>query len=313
MSTARRRPRFKRVPICNFHLTYRDLQIIEHVERHRLLNSEQIVALLGEGSPQHVRRRLQLLFHNRYLDRPAVQIADFYRTPGTLPMVYGLGNKGADALADHLGRPRSSGDWASKNRSIRSTFFHHTLMVSSIMVAFEFSCRKHSNVRLIPWEEILETTCPEQTRRKKHPLTWQVRVPEVGSLGVTPDRVFGLQFSDRPSDRNCSYFFLEADRASMPIIRKDLRSTSIFRKLLAYQATATQKLHSELFGINNFRVLTVTRSPKQERVESMVEAAQKLSGPQGVFLFADDESVRTRDVLDLTWKNGRGEFVSLLD
>ena len=139
MQPGRRRPRFERVPTRNFHLTDRDLQIIEYVERHRLLNSKQIVALLGEGSPQHVRRRLQLLFHNRYLDRPAVQIADFYRTPGTLPMVYGLGNKGADALADHLGRPRTTGDWASKNRSIRSTFFHHTLMVSSIMVAFEIS------------------------------------------------------------------------------------------------------------------------------------------------------------------------------
>ena len=179
------------------------------------------------------------------------------------------------------------------------------------MVAFEVSCRVHGNVRLIPWEEILETTCPEQTKRKKHPLTWRVRVPEIGSLGVTPDRFFGLHFSDRPRGRNRSYFFLEADRASMPIIRKDLRGTSIFRKLLAYQATAAQKLHSERFGINNFRVLTVTRSPKQERVESMVDAARKLPGPQGIFLFADENSVLGLDVLELPWRNGRGELVRL--
>ena len=159
MSTARRRPRFERVPIRNFHLTERDLQIIQSVERHRLLNSEQIVALLSEGSPQHVRRRLQLLFHNRYLDRPPVQIADFYRTPGTLPMVYGLGNKGAEILAEQLDRPLGRVDWTSKNRSIGPRFFHHTLMIASIMVAFEVSCRRHDNVRLIPWEEILETTC----------------------------------------------------------------------------------------------------------------------------------------------------------
>ena len=67
------RPRFERVPTRSFHLTDRDLKIIEYVEQYRLLASEQIVGLLGEGSPQHVRRRLQLLFHNRYLDRPAAQ------------------------------------------------------------------------------------------------------------------------------------------------------------------------------------------------------------------------------------------------
>lgn len=312
MRTPKRRPRFERVPTRNFRLTDRDLAIIENVEQYRLLNSEQIVALLGEGSAQHVRRRLQLLFHNRFLDRPPVQIADFYRTPGTLPMVYGLGNRGADALADHLRRDRSKGDWATKNRSIRSTFFHHTLMVSSIMVAFEVSCRNHEAVRLIPWEEILET-CPDETRRLKHPLTWHVRVPDIGSLGVTPDRVFGLEFVNRPRSRRRSYFFLEADRASMPVIRKDLRGTSIFRKLLAYQATAAQKLHSERFGINNFRVLTVTRSPKQERVTSMVDAAQQLSGPQGILLFSDIESLSTGDALTHEWTNGRGESVRLLD
>ena len=169
MSTARRRPRFKRVPTRNFRLTDRDLQIIQHVERHRLLNSDQIVALLGEGNPQHARRRLTLLFHNRYLDRPPVQISDFYRTAGSLPMVYGLGNRGADVLAERLEQPRKAGDWAAKNRSLRSTFFHHTLMVASIMVAFEVACRRCGSVRLIRWEEILETKCPQETRYTSSP------------------------------------------------------------------------------------------------------------------------------------------------
>ncbi len=311
MAQYARRPRFKRSLTRNFHLTERDLQIIQHVQRHRLLNSEQIVSLLGSGSPQQIRRRLQLLFHNRYLDRPPVQIADFYRTPGTLPMVYGLGNKGAEVLAEQLERPLSRVDWTSKNRSIGPRFFHHTLMVASIMVAFEVACRRHDDVRLIPWEEILETTCPQETKRKKHPLTWRVRVPDHGPLGITPDGAFGLHFLDRPEGRNRSYFFLEADRASMPVFRKDLRGTSVVRKLLAYHQTAAQKLHSELFGINNFRVLTVTRSPNQERVKSMVEAARRLQGMPGVFLFAAETSVTSEDVLAIMWRNGRGELTAL--
>ena len=311
MTVETRKPRFQRAKTRASRLTSRDLQIIRFVHRHRLLNSTHIEALLGQGSPQQVRRRLHLLFHNGYLDRPEIQVADFYRTPGTLPMVYGLGNKGADLLAERKALERGSIDWTAKNRAIGSRFFHHTLMVSSIMVAFELSCRRHGNVRLIPWEEILRETCPGTTRKKQRPMTWRARIDEVGQMGITPDHAFGLEYSDRPPGRNRSYFFLEADRASMPIFRKSLRDTSVFRKLLVYHATAREKLHEKLFGLPNFRVLTVTRSPSGERVQNMVEAAQRLRGFAGLFLFADLADLEASDALEAPWLNGRGEQVKL--
>ena len=48
-------------------------------------------------------------------------------------------------------------------------------------------------------------------------------------LAVIPDAVFGLDFS---VERKRKYFFLEADRATMPVVRRDLDQTSFVRKLV---------------------------------------------------------------------------------
>lgn len=88
-------------------------------------------------------------------------------------------------------------------------------------------------------EEIL-AGAPEATRRLRLPFRWQVEVRHGGKpyrLGVEPDRIFGLQFDRTPEGRRRSFFFLEADRGTMPVERKGLAETSFLRKLLAYRET----------------------------------------------------------------------------
>ena len=305
----KRKPRFRRVRTPHFTLTGRDFEIIKAVYEYRLLTSEHISILLGGGSKQNVLRRLQLLFHNRYLDRPLIQVADFYNTPRAAPMVYAIGNKGSELIAEELGLQRGAINWTAKNRSLKPIFYRHTLMVSGIRVAFEASCRRHANVQIIPWEEIFETKCPPETRKKTRPQTWRVRIPGKGTIGVTPDKIFGLHFLDRPEGANRTYFFLEADRGSMPVMRRTFTQTAIYKKLLAYHATATAGLHTKLFGFQSFRVLIVTDSPERGRVKSMVAACQELRGLQGIFLFTDEKSLLEGDALGHGWVNGRGEVV----
>ena len=68
-----RKPRFRRAPeIAPIQLTERDRMIVRCVFQHRFLRSWQIAALVG-GSKQAVLRRLQLLFHHGYLERPRAQ------------------------------------------------------------------------------------------------------------------------------------------------------------------------------------------------------------------------------------------------
>ncbi|MFY9826270.1 MAG: replication-relaxation family protein [Thermoanaerobaculia bacterium] len=90
-----RRPRFERSPIRPMVLTPRDLEILRAVHRHRLLRSTHLIAL-SDGSRQTTLRRLQLLFHHGYLDRPSMQL-DWYAR-GSEPLVYALGSRGAELL-----------------------------------------------------------------------------------------------------------------------------------------------------------------------------------------------------------------------
>lgn len=302
--TSGRKPRFKRVPVENIVLTERDIGILRHVFRHRFLRSSHIAALIG-GSRQMILRRLQLLYHHGYLDRPMEQLLS-YHYEGSKPLAYGLGNKGADVLARDADIPRGKINWTAKNKAAGPIFLEHTLLIADVMVAIEAACQQHGRVRIIEPDEIL-AQAPEATRRKRNPLGWQVDLAGQGEhhrLGVIPDKFFGLHYLDRPEGRNRAYFCLEADRATMPVMRTNLRQTSFYRKLLAYYETWNRGLHTELYNIKNFRVLTVTSSA--DRVRNLIEAnrAATLGKGSKVFLFGDELSLRTADPLHYPWRDG---------
>jgi hypothetical protein len=90
-------PRFKRSPEpTSLQLTQRDFEIIRLINRYRFLRSSQLATLIA-GSSQQIFRRMRLLYHHGYLERPRAQL-DYYHQGGSRPIVYGLGSKGAAAL-----------------------------------------------------------------------------------------------------------------------------------------------------------------------------------------------------------------------
>lgn len=290
-----RLPRFKRAAVAPIRLTERDREIIRLVHRHRFLRSPQIVALVG-GSVQSILRRLQLLYHHGYLERPRAQI-DYYHKGGSRSIAYGLGSKGGAVLQSEQNISLPQTRWSEKSRAVGRMFLEHALLVSDVMVALELACRK-SGIRLLAEKELLGGG----TAR------WKVNV-QGRRLGVVPDRAFGLEFSDGSR----AYYFLEADRGTMPVVRKNLLQTSIYRKLLAYEATWAQSVHRTEFGFHRFRVLTVTASTA--RMDAMVEACSLLEKGHGLFLFADASIFDvSADILSRNWPSGRrGESGSLHD
>jgi hypothetical protein len=293
-----RRPRFNRSPeIPPIQLTDRDTEIIRQVFQHRFLRSTHLRSLMG-GSRQQLLRRLQRLFHHGYLDRPRTQI-DYYRA-GSQAMVYGLGRQGIKLLEERCQVPPQKADWTAKNRTATRLFLEHTLAVADVMVTLEIACREHGEVEFVRYG-------PPRDEQMK----WRVRVQHGGGateIGVVPDRLFGLRLLNQAS---IAWFFLEADRATMPIQRHGLKQTSFYRKLLAYYETWRQGLLKDMFP--RFRVLTVTTSP--QRVEGLIESNRTLTQGKGsgLFLFADKASFcASRDVLILPLLNGRGERVTLM-
>lgn len=294
-----RLPRFKRSPdIPQFQLTDRDREILKHVHRHRFLRSDHLVALTT-GSPQQMLRRLQLLYHHGYLERPRCQI-DYYHLGGSRRIAYGLGNKGAAWLKRELALPFHKLNWKRKNH-VGKLSLAHALLVSDIVVAVELACRQRADVRLLTPDELL-------LARMREPFQWSVLIGQRQKCGVIPDHVFGLEFNGQ----RC-WYFLEADRATMPITRGTLQQTSFYRKLLAYEATWTRDQHRRDFGIQRFRVLTVTT--KAERRKGMIAACQQLKQGRGLFLFTDTNTLQAQpDFFALRWQTFRdGESLGLLD
>ena len=294
--------RFRRaVPSATFRPTGRDRDIIRLVHRHRFIRSDQIAALLRE-SRQSVVRRLQLLFHHGYLERPHAQLG-FVAGGGSHPIAYGLGKRGAALLRRELYFPVAATVANEDENTVGGMFLDHALLVTSVMVALELACRRQG-VRLLHEEELVLPV-------EKQPFQWWVKIQGGTNLGVIPDAVFALEYPDHSGQMQRAYFFLEADRGTMPVVRKNLVQTSFFRKLLAYEATWTNKVHQRHLGIPRFRVLTVTTI--SDRVDSLLKACAELKRGHGLFLFADTSALE-KDLFSAVWRNGKtGELSPLLD
>lgn len=295
-----RLPRFKRsLAVIPIRLTERDHEILRLVRRHRFLLSDHITAL-APGSRQQILRRLQRLFHHGYLDRPRSQL-EYFHQGGSQAIVYGLDRKGAKLLASDSAQGCPRYDSKHPTQSVKQVYLQHSLLVSAIMVALEKSCAHSGRARLIREEELAARI------NIREPFRWTVSMHS-RRLGLRPDNVFGLEHT-QTNER--WYYFLEADRATMPIVRRTLTQSSFQRKLLAYEATWRQDIHRTRFGFHRFRVLTVTSNV--ERLRHLIETSSKSRRAQGIFLFADFPSLqRHHDLLTMPWQSARHSVETLI-
>ena len=308
-----RKPRFRREGCPNFHLTERDREIIRQVYRHRFLSSEYITALM-EGGRQGILNRLKFLFHADYLDRPKAQ----GRMEGNFPLIYALGNKGAELIASEFDLALGSVDWTTKNREAKPVFLEHTLGVARFMVLVELACRKVKELEFIRPEEVIgKRFIVPKTGDKA--LSWKVEAKRGErriAYSMVPDNVFGWTCLEDSGRTRAAYFFLEEDRATMPIRSANLGRSSFFKKMVGYFESWKGDLFQKNFGFKNPRVLTLTSS--NERIKSMVAAGKELD-PRGkglrMFLFAPAKTLdlaKPEKILGKVWINGRGDSVACL-
>jgi hypothetical protein len=293
-----RRARFERGQSASFRLTERDIEIIREVAAHRFLRSTHISRLL-EGSHKKILERLTSLYHAGYLDRPRSQLDYHVRAGGSAPFVYGLGNRGADLLAERDDGEAAAIDWTRKNDNAGRQFILHTLAIADFRVALRAACRAHAGIGLRQPIELL-ASLPEGTDKDRNPWSMRVRVQHNGAvheLGLIPDYVFALMLPDgrrRP-------FVVECDRGTMPVERSSLSQTSILRKFLTYEGARQQGLHTERFGWLNFRVLIITsNSDRLVAMRTLVESVPALKASP-LFLFANQADLIAADVLAHPW------------
>ncbi|NBV25559.1 MAG: hypothetical protein EBS05_27080, partial [Proteobacteria bacterium] len=212
---------------------------------------------------------------------------------------YGVGHHGTRFLQQE--QMRSGVETCAKHRAIGRLFLEHALLTADVMVALELACRRNGRVSLLTHDQL---PMPESTRQQAEPFHWKVTLANRTKFGVLPDRVFALEFLDQPAGRNRAFYFLEADRGTMPVSRPTLAKSSFHRKLLAYEATWTQGIHQSRFGFHRFRVLTVTTST--QRAQNIASVAAQLERGHGLFLFTDiDSLLGSEDLLTFPWQTAR--------
>lgn len=204
-------------------------------------------------------------------------------------------------------------DWTTKNARATANFLAHTLETADAMMGFDRACAAAGNVALIDHHELVPYF-PETTRQLRDPFRCRVDVRVRGSalplnIAVVPDRVFSLALSNSTRHN----FALELDRGTMDIKAKRIAGKSSFRrKLLGYFHAWRERRHTDTWGFQSFRVLTITTSEK--RIANMMAAQREVTSGSaaGLFLYTTPDRLAVSGALGDAWANGMGEPARLL-
>lgn len=292
-----------------FQLTDRDAAIVLAVGRNRFLTSRHIQALTT-GSGDKILRRLEGLYHAGFLDRPRAQL-DAYTRTGSKPMVYALANKGAALLNERFATQFPEVDWFHKNQSVGRPFVEHTLAIADAHIALTVSTRARPDIELIAAEALI-AAFPKPPVSADRAFLWKTTVRRndlVEPVSVNPDYVFALKSST--ISRRC--YLVEVDRGTMPVVRANLKRTSLARKFEGYIAGTAAKLHERQFGWKAFRILLITNSPERaEHARAALCDLTKATNIRALFYFAHGQALHAGDILAHNWIDGNGQPQTLI-
>jgi len=281
----KRLPKYKRaktpVPL---RLQERDKEIIKLVWEYRFLQADHISLLLGSNR-KSILRRLQKLYHNRYLQRIYFPIVLFQG--GSEKPIYALDRKGAEILTEDLGIPPEKLDWTDEKNKVKERYLRHALMISNFRVILTCAIREvHPYFSLLFWMQGKELK-DEVFFEENSPFG-----PVERRIAVVPDALFCLE-DRRQGKEGKMYFFLEADRSTMTTKR-------FLWKMRGYWNYWKQGKVSQRYGFRNFRVLVLTKSP--QRRDSLCQVTQKADDRQigsYMFWFAAEEDIKLEDPLSI--------------
>ena len=295
-----------RVP---FQLTDRDAAIILAIGRNRFLSSRHIQALFP-GSDKNILNRLNGAYHAGFLDRPRAQL-DAYTRTGSRPMVYALGNKGASLLNERFAAAFPEVDWFNKNQSVGRPFVDHTLAIADTHIALTVSTRARSGIELIDADALI-AAFPKPPVSADRAFLWKTTVRRndlAEPISVNPDYAFALRSAT--ISRRC--YLVECDRGTMPVVRANLKRTSLARKFEGYIAGYMAKLHERQHGWKAFRILLITNSAERaEHARAALCTITRATNVRGLFYFAHADALHAGDILTHAWIDGNGQPQTLI-
>jgi len=221
----------------------RDREIMKLIYEHRFLSTNLIWYLLKTENPQiqdykigkdgkkrpkkygfgekALYKRLQQLFHGRYLERHLITDEPVGRGYGSPKAIYGLGLKSASIIAEIAGiTPQEVRNIVLSNK-VKSPFLRHAIEIATFRVTLELACQaSDGKIRVLFWEQgqkLQDSVFGKNAKNKEE------------RFSVFPDAFFGIAVESKGK----AHYFLEVDRGTMPIIASKNRS-DIRKKVYGY-------------------------------------------------------------------------------
>jgi len=252
----------------------RDLEILEAALTHRVLSSSQISALFFPRSDGDVgstcRTRLRMLVASGLLERQEQPVT---RAEGRRPFLYMPTEASCRLLVEELGVDPDEIDWKPSFNRVGWPFLAHQLALNDLYVKVRLAAARHGYA--------LDTWIDDRHLRRIHTTRLQVPGDPTGHV-VVPDAYFTVK-----TDTGIFRFFVEIDRATMPVAPTSLATKSWQRRIQGYQAFFASPMIEEMYGTTSIRVLTVTTG--ERRLQNLKEAIEKVGGQKRYWLAAVDE------------------------
>jgi hypothetical protein len=203
-------------------------------------------------------------------------------------------------------------DWSQRSTGAGRPFIEHQLGIVAFQVAMQRAAQVQTDMQYLFPSDII-ANCPLATQRRSRPLSLPVTISKNGKhfpTTLVPDLICGLQ----QTNKTLFHYFVEVDRGTMPVTRRNFSQSSFSKKLQAYLTAHAAKLPEKQFAIKTFRVLTITTDEK--RIQSMIAALKNIhvSGSMGasLFLFTTRVEFSNHDPLTHLWRDGLGKLVTLI-
>ena len=226
-----------------FVIRERDRAIMSLIYKHRFLDTKLLWYLLRTKEPEEIQysigkdgikrptrygfgekalyKRLQQLFHERYLDRHMISDEPIGRGYGTPRAIYGLGPKSSSPISEMIGiSPQEVRNIVLSNK-VKSPFLRHALEIANFRVTLELACEEtDGKVKILFWE---------QGQKLQDWISGKNEKNREERFSVFPDAFFGVEVAGKGK----AHYFIEVDRGTMPIIASKNRS-DIRKKIFGY-------------------------------------------------------------------------------
>ena len=293
-------------------LQERDVTWIWAVHRFGFITTDQAMVLSGSTSRSAVNARLRLLETHDYLARPGDAIRRLFSHAKKRHVLHLLGQEGAKYLASQgVQLPKKKG-YTSAARELKGRNVLHDIGAVDFILALDRQAQVRDDVRITHQLELLVLNKRPFEQKPGRLPTKVVRKGSLIERATDPDYTFEIHKTTDGKERT-GLCFLEYDNDSEDFVKSDPVGSSIGQKFETYTYAYKRKIHTGLYGRNNFRVLFVVNA-ERSRIEKMQtiyqDTVQDRIAP-GVFIFATVHDVTQHGVFGDIWTNGVGQLVTL--